>query len=49
MIDSFTGLLPNGPLKEKFISYTGNINQAYLQNQNSMKYGVLNTSYTGQK
>ena len=46
MIDSYTGLLPNGPLKDKIISYMGNINQAYLQQQNPMKYGVLNT---GQK
>jgi hypothetical protein len=46
MVDSFTGLLPSGPLKDKIISYMGNINQAYLQQQNPMKYGVVNT---GQK
>jgi hypothetical protein len=45
MIDSFTGLLTNSPLKDKIIQYTGNINQAYLQQQNPMKYGVINPSY----
>jgi hypothetical protein len=55
MIDSFTGLLPDSPLKNKLRqytgytgninqAYTGNVNQAYLQQQNPMKYGVLNTS-----
>jgi hypothetical protein len=37
MIDSFTGLLPNSPLKDKIISNTGYVNQAYLQQQNPMK------------
>jgi hypothetical protein len=49
MIDGFTGLLPDSPLKNKIIQYTGNVNQAFLQQQNPMKYGVLNTSYNGQK
>jgi hypothetical protein len=39
MIDSFTGLLQNSPLKNKIIQYTGNVNQAYLQQQNPMKMG----------
>jgi hypothetical protein len=42
MIDSLTCLLPNSPLKNKIIQYTCNVNQAYLQQQNPMKYGVLN-------
>jgi hypothetical protein len=44
MIDSFFGLLPSSPLKDKIIKYTGNVNQAYLQQKNPMKYGVLNPS-----
>jgi hypothetical protein len=44
MIDSFTGLIPDSRLKNKLIQYTGNVNQAYLQQQNPMKYGVLNPS-----
>jgi hypothetical protein len=40
MIDTFTGLFPNSPLKKQIIKYTGNVNQAYLQQQNPMKYGV---------
>jgi hypothetical protein len=44
IIDSFTGLLPDSPLKNKLVQYTGNVNQAYIQQQNPMKYGVLNTS-----
>jgi hypothetical protein len=44
MLDSFAGLLPNSPLKNKIIQYTGNVNQAYLQQQNPMKYAVLNPS-----
>jgi hypothetical protein len=44
MIDSFTGLIPDSPLKNKIIQYTGNVNQANLQQQNPMKYGVLNPS-----
>jgi hypothetical protein len=44
MIDSFTGLIPDSPLKNKLIQYTCNVNQAYLQQQNPMKYGVLNPS-----
>jgi hypothetical protein len=43
MIDSFTGFIPDSRLKNKLIQYTSNINQAYLQQQNPMKYGVLNT------
>jgi hypothetical protein len=31
MIDVFTGLIPESPLKNKLIKYTGNVNQAYLQ------------------
>jgi hypothetical protein len=46
MVDSFTGLIPDSSLKNKLIQYTGNVNQAYLQQQNPMKYEVLNT---GQK
>jgi hypothetical protein len=34
MIDSFTGLLLNSPLKIKLIKYTGFISKAYLQQQN---------------
>jgi hypothetical protein len=48
MIDSFTGLLPDSPLKNKLrhytgytgntgMGYTGNDNQAFLQQQNPMK------------
>jgi hypothetical protein len=44
MIDSFTGLIPNSLLKNQIIKYTGNVNQAYLQQQNPMKYWVLNPS-----
>jgi hypothetical protein len=44
MVDSFTGLLPNSPLKNKIIQYTDNVNQTYLQQQNPMKYGGLNPS-----
>jgi hypothetical protein len=42
MIDSFTGLLPNSPLKNQIMKNTGNVNQAYLQQQNSNRYGFLN-------
>jgi hypothetical protein len=45
MIDSFTGVIPNSRLKNKSIQYTCNVNQAYLHQQNPMKYGVLNSSY----
>jgi hypothetical protein len=38
MIDSFTGLIPDIPLKNKLIQYTDNVNQFYLQHQNSMKW-----------
>jgi hypothetical protein len=38
MIDSFNDLLPNGILKNIIIKYTGNVNQAYLQQQSSMRY-----------
>jgi hypothetical protein len=41
MIDSSTGLIPNNPLKDKIIKYNGNVNQAYLQQQNPIKYRVL--------
>jgi hypothetical protein len=44
IIDSFTGLIPDSPLKNKLMQYTGNVNQAYLQQQNPMKYGVLTPS-----
>jgi hypothetical protein len=44
MIDSFTDLLSNNPIKNQIIKYTGNINQAYLQQQNPIKYGVLTPS-----
>jgi hypothetical protein len=44
MIDSFTGLIPDSPLKNKLIQYTGNVNQAYLQQKNPMKYEFLNPS-----
>jgi hypothetical protein len=44
MIDSFTDELPNSPLKNKIMQYTNNVNQAYLQQQNPMKYVVLNPS-----
>jgi hypothetical protein len=44
MIDSFTGLIPYSPLKNQILKYTGNANQSYLQQQNPMKYGVLNPS-----
>jgi hypothetical protein len=43
-IDSFTDLLPNRQLKNKLVQDTGNINQAYLQQQNPMKYRILNPS-----
>jgi hypothetical protein len=33
-IDSFTDLFPNSPRKNQFMKYTGNFNQAYLQQQN---------------
>jgi hypothetical protein len=42
MKDSFSGLIPNNPLKNQIIKYTGNVNQAYFQQQNRMKYVVLN-------
>jgi hypothetical protein len=45
MINSVTGLIPNSPLKDKIIKYTGNVNQSYLQQRNPMKYGVLNPSW----
>jgi hypothetical protein len=44
MIDNFTGLIPDSPLKNKLIQYMGNVNQACLQQQNPMKYRVLNPS-----
>jgi hypothetical protein len=40
MIDSFTGLIPNSPLNNQIMKYTGNVNQVYLQQQNPMKYQV---------
>jgi hypothetical protein len=43
MIDGFIGLIPDRPLKNKLMQYTGNVNQAYLK-QNRMKYRVLNSS-----
>jgi hypothetical protein len=49
MVDSYTGLLPNGQLKDKMISYTGNVNQVYLQQLNPMKYEALTSSYINQK
>jgi hypothetical protein len=33
MIDSFTGLLPNSPLKDKIIKYTGNVNQVIFSSK----------------
>jgi hypothetical protein len=42
MIDGFTGLLLDSLLKNKIIQNTGNVNQAYLQQQKPMKYEVLN-------
>jgi hypothetical protein len=44
MIDSFNALIPDSPLKNKLIQYTGNVNQAYLQQQNPIKDGGLNPS-----
>jgi hypothetical protein len=40
MIDSFTGLLSNRPIKNQIIKYTVHVNQAYHQQQNQMKYGI---------